>query len=124
MPLLISKYHFKSLISDMKSGNICWKGAIGVVRIRIKLSALLGDRRMKQKELAELTGISTATINHYYNETMDRISIAHLEVMCEVLHCRLNELLVMEIIEDDVSAVADLRWERETRRKSVGKGRR
>ena len=90
-----------------------------MIRIRIRLSALLGERRMKQKDLAELTGISTATINHYYNENMDRISLNHLELICEVLKCKLGELLVMETINDDISAVADLRWERETRRKSV-----
>lgn len=90
-----------------------------MIRIRIRLSALLGERRMKQKDLSDRTGISTATINHYYNENIDRISLAHFEAICEVLKCRLDELLVMEYINDDVSAVADLRWERETRRKSV-----
>jgi DNA-binding Xre family transcriptional regulator len=74
---------------------------------------------MKQKELADLTGIGAATINHYYNENIDRISLAHFEAICEVLKCKLNELLVMEVIDDDISAVADLRWERETRRKTV-----
>jgi len=90
-----------------------------MIRIRIKLSALLGERRMKQKELSDLTGIGAATINHYYNENIDRISLAHFEAICEVLKCKLNELLVMEVIDDDISAVADLRWERETRRKTV-----
>ena len=83
-----------------------------MIRIRIRLSALLGERRMKQKELADLTGIGAATINHYYNENIDRISLNHFEAICEVLKCKLNELLVMEVIDDDISAVADLRWER------------
>ena len=69
-----------------------------MIRIRIRLSALLGERRMKQKDLADLTGISTATINHYYNENIDRISLNHFEAICEVLKCTLEELLVMEII--------------------------
>ena len=90
-----------------------------MIRIRIRLSALLGERRMKQKELSDLTGIGAATINHYYNENIDRISLNHFEAICEVLKCKLNELLVMEVIDDDISAVADLRWERETRRKTV-----
>ena len=90
-----------------------------MIRIRIRLSALLGERRMKQKELSDLTGIGAATINHYYNENLDRISLAHFEAICEVLKCKLSELLVMEVIDDDISAVADLRWERETRRKTV-----
>ena len=90
-----------------------------MIRIRIRLSALLGEKRMKQKELSDLTGIGAATINHYYNENIDRISLNHFEAICEVLKCRLDELLVMEVIDDDISAVADLRWERETRRKTV-----
>ena len=90
-----------------------------MIRIRIRLSALLGERRMKQKELSDLTGIGAATINHYYNENIDRISLNHFEAICEVLKCKLNELLVMEVIDDDISAVANLRWERETRRKTV-----
>ena len=90
-----------------------------MIRIRIRLSTLLGERRMKQKELSDLTGIGAATINHYYNENIDRISLAHFEAICEVLKCKLNELLVMEVIDDDISAVADLRWERETRKKTV-----
>ena len=90
-----------------------------MIRIRIRLSALLGERRMKQKELSDLTGIGAATINHYYNENIDRISLNHFEAICEVLKCKLNELLVMEVIDDDISAVADLRWERETRWKTV-----
>lgn len=36
--------------------------------IRIHLSRLLGERRMKQKDLAILTGIRPATINEIYNE--------------------------------------------------------
>jgi len=92
-----------------------------MIRIRIRLSALLGERRMKQNELSKLTGINTATINHYYNENIDRISLNHFEAICEVLKCKLGELLVMEVIDDDVSAAADLRWERETRRKTVRK---
>ena len=92
-----------------------------MIRIRIRLSALLGERRMKQNVLAKLTGINTATINHYYNETIDRISLTHFEAICEVLKCRLDELIVMEVIDVDASAAADLRWERETRRKNVSK---
>lgn len=94
-----------------------------MIRIRIRLSALLGERRMKQKDLSDRTGIGAATINHYYNENIDRISLAHFEAICEVLKCKLDELLVMEYIDDDVSAVADLRWERETRRKAVSSRR-
>ena len=94
-----------------------------MIRIRIRLSALLGERRMKQKELADLTGICAATINHYYNEGIDRISLTHFEMICEVLEVNLSELLVMEIIDNDIPTGIDYRWERETRRKKQKKKR-
>ena len=94
-----------------------------MIRIRIRLSALLGERRMKQKELSDLTGISATTINHYYHEATDRVSVSHLEAICEALNCDVDELIVQEIIDEDVSCVADLRWERETRRKAAQKNR-
>lgn len=92
-----------------------------MIRIRIRLCALLGERRMKQKELAELTGISAATINHYYNEGMDRISLAHLEMICEALNCCVSELIVQEVVDNELTSMADYRWERETRRKAQRK---
>ena len=52
-----------------------------MIRIRIKLSRLLGDRRMKQKQLEELTGIRAATINNYYQENTDRVSLVFLATL-------------------------------------------
>ncbi|MDD6490074.1 MAG: helix-turn-helix transcriptional regulator [Clostridia bacterium] len=61
--------------------------------IRIKLSAVLGERRMSQSELARKTGIRPNAICDYYNELADRISLEHFDRICEVLDCNLSDLL-------------------------------
>ena len=62
--------------------------------IKNYLSKLLGERRMTQAELSRLTGIRAATINEIYNELAERISLEHLDKICEALNCSLDELLV------------------------------
>lgn len=62
--------------------------------IKIRLSALLGERRMTQADLARKTKIRPATINELYHEMSDRVNLEHLDTICEVLNCELHELLV------------------------------
>ena len=61
--------------------------------IRIYLSRLLGERRVTQQELARKTGIRAATINEYYNELAERVSLEHMDKICDVLGCDLTELI-------------------------------
>ncbi len=61
--------------------------------VKIHLSRLLGERRMTQKELSEKTGIRPSTINEIYNEFAGRISVDHLDRICEVLNCDISDLL-------------------------------
>ena len=62
--------------------------------IRIMLSTKLGEKRMTQAELSRKTGIRAATINEMYHEIADRVSLDHLDLICEALECDLNEILV------------------------------
>ena len=64
--------------------------------IRIRLSTLLGERRMSQITLARKTGIRPATINEMYNEFSVRVNLEHIDKICEVLDCDISELLVYE----------------------------
>lgn len=66
--------------------------------IRIYLYKLLGERKMTQKDLSRKTGIRPATINELYHELVERVNLEHLNKICEVLNCRLDEL--MEYIPD------------------------
>lgn len=64
--------------------------------IKILLSRKLGEMRMSQKALAEATGIRPNTIGEIYNELSERISLDHLDKICEVLGCQPGELIVWE----------------------------
>lgn len=64
--------------------------------VRIKLSTLLGERRMTQAELARRTGIRPATINEMYNEFSERINLEHIDKICAVLDCDISDLLKIE----------------------------
>lgn len=62
--------------------------------IKNRLSAILGEKRITQKELSEMTGIRPNTINDMYHEMAERVSLDHLSRICEVLEIELSELLV------------------------------
>lgn len=59
----------------------------------LHLSRLLGERRMPQIELARLTGIRPNTINEMYHGFLERVSLEHLDLICEALECELEELI-------------------------------
>ncbi|MDE6852400.1 MAG: helix-turn-helix transcriptional regulator [Lachnospiraceae bacterium] len=61
--------------------------------VKIHLSRLLGDRRMSQKTLSELTGIRPNTISEWYNEITVSLKIEHIDRICEVLGCSIDELI-------------------------------
>ena len=62
--------------------------------IRILLSTKLGELRWTQAELARVTGIRPNTINELYHELVDRVNLEHLDLICEALDCKLDELIV------------------------------
>lgn len=64
--------------------------------IRIRLSTLLGERRWTQADLARKTGIRANTINELYHELTERISLDHLDKICDALECELTDLLQHE----------------------------
>ena len=55
--------------------------------IKILLSSLCGEYRVKQSELARLTGIRPNTINDLYNELAERINLEQLDILCEFFGC-------------------------------------
>lgn len=62
--------------------------------IRVLLSARLGEKRLTQADLVRMTGIRPATINELYHEIADRVSLEHLDLICEALDCDLSDLIV------------------------------
>ena len=64
--------------------------------IRITLSARCGENRVSQAELARMTGIRRNTIGDYYNDFAERISLDHLDRICEALDCTPSDILRWE----------------------------
>lgn len=62
--------------------------------IRILLSKKLGELRWTQADLARATGIRPNTINEYYHELSERISLDHVDLICSALHCDVCDLIV------------------------------
>ncbi len=61
--------------------------------IIIKLSELLGKKKMTRKALAELIGARANTIGDLYNEKVRRIDLKLLDSICRTLKCNLNDLI-------------------------------
>ena len=58
--------------------------------IRIKLSEVLGRKKMT---LSELTGVRPNTIGDLYNEKVRKIDIDTLDRICTVLECDIEDIL-------------------------------
>lgn len=69
-------------------------------KVRIKLADLLKDRKMTQAELAKLSEVRPNAISNLCRGYVDRISIEHIEKLCEALQLKdvseLFELVVEE----------------------------
>lgn len=61
--------------------------------VKIHLSRLLGERKMTQVDLSRATGIRPNTINEWYHEIAVRLNTEHIDKICEVLDCRIEELI-------------------------------
>ena len=61
--------------------------------IMIMLSRKLGELRVTQAELAAKTGIRPNTINDLFHNVAERVSLEHLDKICEALDCDLSEIV-------------------------------
>lgn len=60
--------------------------------IRCRLSRILGDRRITQKGLANKSGLSTYTINKFYNEKWQGVDRQTMIKLCETLNVQVGDL--------------------------------
>lgn len=65
-------------------------------KIEIRLKEILKERKMQQKDLAELTGIRPNTISNYCRGFISSITIEHLEKIMDVLEVQLTDILVVK----------------------------
>jgi len=75
--------------------------------IKIHLSRILGERRITQSELAIKTGIRPPVINEMYHELVERVNLDYLSRICEVLGCRVEEILEYIPKKDKTAAPSD-----------------
>lgn len=81
--------HNIALVTDYVNLHTHWYYAN---MLRNNLSALMGRKRMKIKEVVELSGISRSTITRlYYGET-NTISFNTMEKLCYALDCNAHDL--------------------------------
>lgn len=66
--------------------------------IKIKISNLMGEKKMNMSELADLTGIQNNTISNLYHEKSKRISFEQMDALCKALDCDVSD--IFEYIED------------------------
>lgn len=63
--------------------------------ISIQLARLLGERKLFQSDLSRMTGIRPNTISDLFHGVVNRVSLDHLDRICEALDCSLTDLLCL-----------------------------
>ncbi len=61
--------------------------------IHSTLSSVLGSKRIKQSELAKMTGISKTTVNSFYNDKVTKVNYDILNKICKALDCQVSDIL-------------------------------
>ena len=77
--------------------------------IRVHLSKLLGERRMKTSELSRKTGISQNALLKLYHDKADRVRFDTLDKICSALGCSVGELL--EHVDDPPGVREEIKGE-------------
>ena len=67
--------------------------------IRCNLSRILGEKRLKVAEVARDTGINKNTIHRLYNESVTRIDIEVIDILCRYLNIKIGDLF--ELVDDN-----------------------
>lgn len=64
--------------------------------VKIHLSRLMGERKLKISDLARETGINRGTITRLYHETAERVELDVIEKLCDYFQCEIADLLEIE----------------------------
>ncbi len=72
--------------------------------IRSNLSMLMGQRKLKIKELADEAGLARQTVASLYHETNKMISYETIEKLCRFFEVDVGDLLYLD---KDASATGD-----------------
>lgn len=61
--------------------------------IKINLSRVMGEKRIKVSELSRMTGLNRIGLQKLYNEETSSISFETLEKVCIALDCEVSDLI-------------------------------
>ena len=67
--------------------------------IKINLSKIMGERRLKIADVRRETGISRTALSRLYYEETERLDLGILETLCKYLEVEISELL--EIVDEN-----------------------
>ena len=66
--------------------------------IRLHLSRLMGERRLKIADVVRDTGISRTALTRLYHEKVERLDLETLEILCRYLDVEVADML--ELTDD------------------------
>jgi len=61
--------------------------------IKINLSRILGEKKLRASDVARETGINKNTLSSLYNENVSGIRFDTLEKLCRFLDCSVGDLI-------------------------------
>ena len=67
--------------------------------IKIHLSKIMGEKKLKIADIVKETGINRGTITRMYHETAQRVELDVLDKLCGYFNCQVSDLL--ERIEEE-----------------------
>ena len=74
--------------------------------ISCRLSTLLGAKRIKVSDVCRATGIARATVDRYYNDSVNSFDRKVLSSLCDFLQVKPGDLLVL-VKQDDLFSMSD-----------------
>lgn len=73
--------------------------------IKIHLSRMMGERKLKISDVARETGLNRNTIRLLYHETASRVDLDAINRLCQFFNCQVGDLL--EFVPDENSDTRD-----------------
>ena len=66
------------------------------MRVRCRLSTLMGREKYQIQDVHEKTGLSRMTVSKLYNEKSTRIDFDTIMKLCQLFNCEVGELLYLD----------------------------
>lgn len=64
------------------------------MKLKNELAIVMARKKIKIKQLSQMTGISRTTLTSIYYNREKVISYAVIEKLCQALECSLNDLII------------------------------